>query len=85
MQLLMLSYMLLPKYANEGGLPDQKHLEEKYTVPNNVVALLFLPVYSAVMMSYQQDFLTSVAPLLLDGPGASARRVLKALDSLQTS
>ena len=59
----MLSYMLLPDYANEGSLVDKKDLEAKYSVPNNVVALLFLPVYSAVMMSYQQDFLTSVAPL----------------------
>ena len=33
---------------------------QELTVPDYVVALMALPVYAAVMMSYQQDFLTSV-------------------------
>lgn len=41
--LVMLSYMLLPRYANNGS----------DAVPDNVVALLFFPVYSAFMISYQ--------------------------------
>ena len=52
--LMMLSYILLPKYANEGEL----------AVPENVVALMTLPVYAALMMSYQQDFLTSIVYIL---------------------
>eukprot|EP00435_Cladocopium_sp_Y103_P018363 s2259_g4.t1 len=48
--ILVLSYFLLPAYANKG----------MSSVPDNVVALMTLPVYAAVMMSYQQDFLTSV-------------------------
>lgn len=52
--LMMLSYILLPPYANMGLL----------AVPDNVVALMTLPVYAALMMSYQQDFLTSVVFLL---------------------
>eukprot|EP00438_Fugacium_kawagutii_P021119 Skav213909 [mRNA] locus=scaffold1439:202030:204561:- [translate_table: standard] len=52
--LMMLSYMLLPKYANQG----------KPAVPDNVVALMTLPVYAALMMSYQQEFVTSVVYIL---------------------
>ncbi|CAK9086727.1 unnamed protein product [Durusdinium trenchii] len=53
---LMLSYMLLPSYA--AGQANGK--SQELTVPDYVVALMALPVYAAVMMSYQQDFLTSV-------------------------
>ncbi|CAJ1416594.1 unnamed protein product [Effrenium voratum] len=48
--LVMLSYMLLPSYANQGSA----------AVPDNVVALLFLPVYAAFMISYQLEFLASL-------------------------
>ncbi|CAE7389002.1 gcy-21 [Symbiodinium natans] len=49
--LVMLSYMLLPRYANNGS----------DAVPDNVVALLFFPVYSAFMISYQLQSTVAVA------------------------